>query len=79
MINLKICFFNQRKCRGHTWNCFNIDQSEASIHSLHRKVSDYSDNLNLFQCLESVFRDGLSSPLSLSSLPLNTIKILFMF
>ena len=24
-----------------------INQSEASIYSLHRKVSDYSDNLNL--------------------------------
>ena len=31
----------------HTWNCININQSEASIYSLLGKVSDYSDNLNL--------------------------------
>ena len=37
----------QRNARSHTWNCNNINQSEASIHSLLRKVSDYSDNLNL--------------------------------
>ena len=36
-----------RKYRSHTFNCVNINQSEASIYSLLRKVSDYSDNLDL--------------------------------
>ena len=43
----EMIFLYQRKYRSHTWNCININQSEASIYSLLRKVSDYSDNLNL--------------------------------
>ena len=38
---------HQRKYRSHVLNCIKINQSEASIYSLLRKVSDYSDNLNL--------------------------------
>ena len=56
------------------------------FHSLHRKVSDYSDNLNLaeeslnwFKCVETVFRDVLSSPFPMASLSLDTIEILSMF
>ena len=41
-------FSYQRKYKRHTWQMLiNINQSEASIYSLLRKVSDYSDNLNL--------------------------------
>ena len=40
-------FFHERKYRSHILNCININQSEASIYSLLREVSDYSDNLTL--------------------------------
>ena len=33
-------FFYQRKYRSYTWSWININQSEASIYSLLRKVSD---------------------------------------
>ena len=36
-------FCHQRKYRSHILNCIDINQSEASIYSLLRKASDYSD------------------------------------